>query len=62
VPSSCLVTNDVATWWLVILFFMRALTQCALLVAKTLLGAWFCHQTQASHAVDLDGVEVGGGH
>ena len=59
--GSHLITNNVAAWWRVILSFMRALTCCAPLVAGTLLGAWFCHRTQASHAVGLDRVEAGDG-
>ena len=57
-----LITDDDVAWRRVILELVCALTHCAPLVAEMLLGVWFYHQTQASHVIDLDGVETSDGH
>jgi hypothetical protein len=57
-PCSHLITNDDTAWRRVISSLMHALTCCVPLVAETPLGAWLYRRTQASDAVDLNGVET----
>jgi hypothetical protein len=59
--GSHLITYDAAARWRVILSLVRALTCGILLVVETLLEVWFQCWIQASHAVDLDGVETSDG-
>ena len=60
-PNSHLITNDIVVWRWVISSFMHALTRCVPLVVEMLLGVWFYHRTQSSHAVGLDGAKASDG-
>jgi hypothetical protein len=57
-PGSHLITCDAAAQRQVISLLVRALTCGVSLVAKKLLEAWFHRRIQASHVVDLNGVEA----